>query len=91
MKTDNWIVYILKMNDDSLYTGATNNLKQRIEKHMNGNGSKYVRSRLPIKKVYSSSIMTKSEALKLEYKIKKLKKEDKIKELFKNVARSSSS
>jgi len=69
MKNDNWRVYILKMKDDSLYTGATGNLMQRIETHKIGKGSKYVRSRLPIKEIYAGEMMTKSEALKLEYKI----------------------
>ena len=79
---DSWCVYILKMADGSLYTGATNNLKQRLKKHGSGKGSKYVRSRLPIKEVYMGEVMTKSEALKMEYAIKQLKKEDKIKALL---------
>ena len=78
---DSWYVYILKMADGSLYTGATNNLKQRLKKHGSGKGSRYVRSRLPIKEVYMGEVMTKSEALKMEYAIKQLKKEDKIKAL----------
>ena len=79
---DSWYVYILKMADGSLYTGATNNLKQRLKKHGSGKGSRYVRSRLPIKEVYMGEVMTKSEALKMEYAIKQLKKEDKIKALL---------
>ena len=79
---DSWYVYILKMADGSLYTGATNNLKQRLKKHGSGKGSRYVRSRLPIKEVYMGEVMTKSEALKMEYAIKQLKKEDKIKALI---------
>ena len=79
---DSWYVYILRMADGSLYTGATNNFKQRLKKHGSGEGSKYVRSRLPIKEVYISEAMTKSEALKKEYAIKQLKKENKIKALI---------
>ncbi|NQV00223.1 MAG: GIY-YIG nuclease family protein, partial [Parcubacteria group bacterium] len=28
-----YTVYILKCNDDSLYTGCTNNIKKRIKQH----------------------------------------------------------
>jgi putative endonuclease len=89
MISDNWFVYILRMNDDSLYTGATYDLKRRIETHLSGKGSKYVRAKLPIKEVYAGEMMTKSEALKLEYKIKQLNKKDKINTLFENSTLSS--
>lgn len=86
---DTWYVYILRMADNSLYTGATNNLKQRIKKHGAGKGSKYVRSRLPIKEIYMGEAMTKSEALKKEYAIKQMKKGDKINALFQDCISSS--
>ena len=44
-------VYILKCNDDSLYTGWTNDLKNRIKAHSNGHGSKYTTARLPVQEV----------------------------------------
>jgi putative endonuclease len=77
-----WYVYILKMADNSLYTGVTIDLKKRLKSHASGKGSKYVRSKLPIKEVYMGEVMTKSEALKKEYAIKQLKKENKIKTLL---------
>ena len=42
-------VYILKCNDDSLYTGWTNDLKKRIKAHSNGKGAilpKYITATL---------------------------------------------
>ena len=45
-------VYILKCNDDSLYTGWTNDLKKRIKAHSNGKGAKYTKARLPVELVY---------------------------------------
>ena len=86
---DSWYVYILKMADGSLYTGATNNFKQRLKKHGSGKGSKYVRAKLPIKEVSVGIAMTKSEALKKEYAIKQLKKGDKINALFEDCVSSS--
>ena len=72
-----WIIYILKCKDQSLYTGITNDIEKRIEKHISGNGSKYLRGRLPIKLVYEETALNRSEATKRELEIKKLNKKEK--------------
>ena len=69
-----WIIYILKCKDQSLYTGITNNLDRRIEQHISGNGSKYLRGRLPLKLVYKEHALNRSDATKRELEIKKLNK-----------------
>ena len=74
-----WFVYILRCSDDTLYTGITNNLERRIEQHNKGKGAKYTRGRGPVALVKSFEVDSKSEALKLEFKIKKLSKEEKLK------------
>lgn len=65
-----WYVYILLCSDKSLYTGMTNNLVKRLEKHQSGKGAKYARSRLPVKLAYFEELPSKSEALKREAEIK---------------------
>ena len=72
-------VYILRCNDETLYTGYTNNLKNRIKVHNNGKGAKYTRCRLPVRVVYYEEYETKSEAMKREYAIKRFRRIDKIK------------
>lgn len=72
-------VYVLRCKDDSLYTGYTNDLDNRIKKHNEGKGAKYTRGRRPIELVYSCQYKTKSEAMKAEAKFKKLNKNQKIK------------
>ena len=72
-----WTVYILKCRDGSFYTGITNNLKKRIKMHISGNGSKYLRGRLPIKLIYKESLSNRSQASKREIEIKKLNKKEK--------------
>lgn len=69
-----WIIYILKCKDQSLYTGITNNLDKRMEQHISGNGSKYLRGRLPLKLVYKEHALNRSDATKRELEIKKLNK-----------------
>lgn len=73
-----WVVYLLNCNDNSLYTGITNNLDKRVNTHNSGKGSKYVRSRLPAKLFCYKEMENKSEAAKLEYKIKKLSRQNKF-------------
>jgi len=74
----NWYVYMLECNDKSIYTGiCKNDIQRRMKEHQSGKGSKYVRSRLPFKLVWSKGGFTASEALKEEYRIKQLKQEDK--------------
>lgn len=72
-----WVVYIARCSDDTFYTGITNNLAQRLEKHNSGKGAKYTRGRGPVKLVYHENIETKSAALKREIEIKKLSREQK--------------
>lgn len=73
-----WIVYILKCADDTLYTGITNNLEDRLAKHESGKGAKYTKGRGPFVLIYQESLSTKSEALKRELQIKALSKAAKL-------------
>ena len=73
----NWLVYMLECSDNSIYTGITNNLEERLKKHQSGNGAKYLRGRLPIKLVYKEYFINRSEATKREIYIKKLSKKEK--------------
>ncbi|MDF2504669.1 GIY-YIG nuclease family protein [Clostridium sp.] len=72
-------VYILKCSDGTLYTGYTNDLKNRLMVHNSGKGAKYTRGRLPVKIVYFETFKTKSEATKREYYIKQLSRVKKLK------------
>jgi putative endonuclease len=67
-----WVVYLIQCSDESLYCGITNNLKNRLAAHNLGRGAKYTRSRRPVELVGASSKMTKSDALKLEYRVKQV-------------------
>ena len=68
---------MLRCRDNSVYTGITNNLNKRIEAHMSGNGSKYLRGRLPVKLIYKENFLNRSHANKKEIKIKKFNKKEK--------------
>jgi len=70
---------MLRCNDHSLYTGYTNDVEKRLEKHQKGNASKYTRSRLPVELVYVEEYETKSEAMSREAMIKQMTKKQKEK------------
>ena len=70
-------VYILQCADGTFYTGWTSDLERRFKQHSSGNGSKYVRSRLPVQLVYSKKYPT-SQARKQEVKIKRLTRSQKL-------------
>ncbi|MBI5778652.1 MAG: GIY-YIG nuclease family protein [Planctomycetes bacterium] len=72
-----WYVYCLRCKDNSIYTGITNDLKQRINRHNQGKGSKYTASRRPVKFVYQEKHPDKSSALKRESYLKGLDKNQK--------------
>jgi putative endonuclease len=64
-----------------LYCGITSDIKGRLIEHNSGKGAKYTRSRRPVELVGVGQQMPKSEALKLEYRIKQLPPSQKIFEL----------
>jgi len=82
MESREWIVYLIRCSDESLYCGITNNLKKRLTEHDSGKGAKYTKSRGPVELVAASSKMSKSDALKFEYRIKQLPSGKKIIELI---------
>ena len=74
-----WTIYILECGDKTLYCGITNNLERRMRQHrgeVNG-GAKYTRSRKPFRVAYTEEVLTRSEAFKREFIIKKMTKRDK--------------
>ena len=78
-----WSVYMLQFSDKSIYTGiCKGDINRRMKEHASGKGSKYVRSRTPFQLVWSKSGFTASEALKEEYRIKSLSRQEK-RELWK--------
>lgn len=73
-----WHVYLLECSDKTIYTGITNNLEKRIATHNSGKGAKYTKGRLPVTLIKSFEVADKSTALKMEYKIKQLSKDEKL-------------
>lgn len=73
-----WYLYVLRCGDGTLYTGITTDVEKRLEQHRSGKGAKYTRGRLPLELVYRETCEDHSAALKREYEIKKLSREEKL-------------
>lgn len=72
-------VYILRCEDNSLYTGITTDVARRFSEHLEGGtkGAKYTRSHKPAKIEAVWETDSKINASKLEFRIKKLEKQQK--------------
>ncbi|QSO48082.1 GIY-YIG nuclease family protein [Alicyclobacillus mengziensis] len=70
-------VYVLQCADGSLYTGWTTNVPRRVKTHNRGKGAKYTRSRLPVTIQLIEAYETKSEALRREWEIKHMSRQQK--------------
>ena len=70
-----YYIYIVRCNDNSLYTGITTDLQRRLHEHNETKkGAKYTRSRRPVSLSYSQLIGSRSEAQREEFRIKRLTK-----------------
>lgn len=74
-----WYVYLLRCRDNSLYTGVTSNLENRLVCHNKGRASKYTRTRRPVELLYAEEFDDKSSALSREIEIKDFSVENKRK------------
>ena len=73
-----WRVYMLRCKDGSLYTGCTNDLEARLQRHRTGRGARYTRSRLPVRLVFSEAAADRSAALRREAALKQLTRAQKL-------------
>lgn len=74
---DNWELYILRCKDGSLYTGIARDADKRFLQHSTGRGAKYTRGRGPLEMVYREKCADHSQALRREWEIKHLSKQEK--------------
>ena len=71
-------VYILQCADETLYTGWTVDPEKRLAAHNAGKGSKFTRTRLPVKMIYLRKVQDERLAKQLEISIKKMTRTQKM-------------
>jgi putative endonuclease len=74
-----WTVYMVRCADGTLYTGIARDAARRVEEHNTSNqlGSSYTRARRPVALVYQEGAATRSAALRREYQIKRMTRDQK--------------
>ncbi|MCH7695139.1 MAG: GIY-YIG nuclease family protein [Proteobacteria bacterium] len=74
-----WYVYLVRCADDSLYTGITIDIDRRIAEHNHNNrlAASYTCARRPVSLVYQETCLSRSAAVKREYVIKQMSKQEK--------------
>lgn len=72
MSAQDWIVYIVRCADHTLYTGVATDLDARLAQHNAGRGAKYTRGRAPVELVYREAVAGRSAALRRESAIKRM-------------------
>ena len=75
----NWFIYMVRCRAGTLYTGIATDVTRRLAEHRGkeGRGAKYLRGRGPLHLVLKRAIGSRSLALKLERRIKRLPKKRK--------------
>ena len=77
LQSSGFYTYLLECSDGTYYCGWTNNPARRLEAHNNGRGSKYTRSRRPVRLVYLECCSSRNEAMHRETEIKKMTRQQK--------------
>lgn len=73
-----YYTYILLTERNTLYCGYTDDVEKRFQAHLAGKGAKYTKANKPVKVVYKKGFETKQDAMKEEFRIKKLSRMQKL-------------
>ncbi|CNE72252.1 GIY-YIG nuclease family protein [Yersinia kristensenii] len=74
-----WHLYLLRTASGMLYTGITTDVARRLTQHQAGKGAKALRGKGELALVFHCEAGDRSTALKLEYRVKQLSKQQKEK------------
>ena len=76
--SSNWFVYFVRTPNNALYCGITTNVERRFKQHCEGKGAKALKGKSPLRLAwYDKAGVNRSEASKIEYRIKRLTKSQK--------------
>ena len=71
-----WYLYLIRCRDSTLYTGISTDVDRRLAQHQGQGsaGSRYLKGRGPLRLVFQEKLGSKSLALKLERRVKRMSK-----------------
>ena len=79
MADNDYSLYIVRCAGGTLYTGIAADVAKRFAEHQGGKrGAKYLRGRGPLELVFAESAGDRARASRLEYRVKKLSRTEKL-------------
>ena len=76
--SEGWRVYVVECADGTWYTGIAKDVDKRIEQHNAGRGARYTRGRGPVSLLAQSDLLSRTDALRLEYQVKQRRRTEKL-------------
>jgi predicted GIY-YIG superfamily endonuclease len=64
-------VYLLLLENNSIYVGSTDNVSRRFQEHLSGKGSATTKKFRPIKVIFTEAFPNRTTAVKRELQIKR--------------------
>ena len=65
-----WFVYVLLCENESLYVGATSDVRRRFTEHLSGQGARWTKLHKPVSIVHHEEFATSTEAFAREKELK---------------------
>jgi putative endonuclease len=72
-----WFLYLVRCRDGSLYTGISTDVQRRLRDHRDNRGARRLRGRGPLELVFSRAVGDRRLAQRIEYRVKRLSREQK--------------
>lgn len=73
-----WQLYIVQTAAGWLYTGISHDAARRLVQHQQGKGARALRGKGPLQLVLCCDVADHQHALRLEHRIKRLRRKDKL-------------
>ena len=73
-----WWLYVLECRGGVLYTGIAKDVDARFAAHANGRGASFTRLNPPLRVLAKAALPTRGEALRAEYALKHVARNEKL-------------
>jgi len=86
-----WSLYMIRTGDGRLYTGIATDVARRFAEHEAGGDrcARYLRGRPPLRLVFKRRLGNRRLALRVEWRIKRLRKHEKERIVLSNPSRAN--
>ena len=76
--TSEWVLYVLRCADGTLYTGVTSDLARRVAQHNAGRGARYTAGRRPVRCLAAWGFPDRGAAQRAEARFRRLRRSRKL-------------